>query len=230
MAVQISAKPDAGDVDRVSRFLAEKSNRAPTIVSRALNKTATWVRTRVVRAVAAEIALKQKIVRESVTVSKASYKRLEANVNVKGKRVPVIDFGARQTKKGVGYRVSKKEGRKTVPGAFISTMKSGHKGVFIREEAKGAKGLIGSVADVLMNRRSVRSVRRLRRAKAAGVDRVGRLPIREFFGPSIPGVVQKAPGLIQGLLKDAEERTQMEMSRQIEVLMGQMAKTSSEAG
>ena len=48
------------------------------------------------------------------------------------KRIPLFDFGARQTKRGVSYNLG---GRKTLAGAFIATMPTGHEGVFMRKGA-----------------------------------------------------------------------------------------------
>ena len=48
-----------------------------------------------------------------------------------GEKVPLVAYGPRQTKKGVSVSVN--VGKRTlVKGAFIATMKSGHKGVFVR--------------------------------------------------------------------------------------------------
>lgn len=52
-------------------------------------------------------------------------------LNFDGAQVPLVAYPARQTKKGVSVEVNR--GKRTlVKGAFIATMKSGHKGVFQR--------------------------------------------------------------------------------------------------
>lgn len=53
----------------------------------------------------------------------------------KAKPLPLIAFGARQTKTGVSVEVTKGS-RRILRHAFIATMASGHKGVFMREGPK----------------------------------------------------------------------------------------------
>jgi hypothetical protein len=53
----------------------------------------------------------------------------------KAKPIPLMAFGARQTKTGVSVEVTKGK-RAIVRHAFMSTMQSGHKGVFMREGPK----------------------------------------------------------------------------------------------
>jgi hypothetical protein len=53
------------------------------------------------------------------------------SVLVSGEPVPLVAYPARQTAKGVSVEVNR--GKRTlIKGAFIATMKSGHKGVFRR--------------------------------------------------------------------------------------------------
>lgn len=53
----------------------------------------------------------------------------------KAKPIPLIAFGARQTRTGVSVEVTKGK-RSIIRHAFIATMASGHKGVFMREGPK----------------------------------------------------------------------------------------------
>lgn len=53
----------------------------------------------------------------------------------KAKPLPLIAFGARQTKSGVSVEVTKGK-RSIVRHSFIATMQSGHKGVFMRRGNK----------------------------------------------------------------------------------------------
>jgi hypothetical protein len=50
----------------------------------------------------------------------------------KAKPIPLMSFGARQTKTGVSVEVTKGK-RSIIRHAFLATMQSGHKGVFMRE-------------------------------------------------------------------------------------------------
>jgi hypothetical protein len=56
-------------------------------------------------------------------------------MKVSGKPVPLAEYPVRATRQGVMVEVNKGK-RKLVRGAFIRTMKSGHKGVFRRKGAR----------------------------------------------------------------------------------------------
>ena len=58
----------------------------------------------------------------------------DLTVRVQSNQIPVFKLGARQTRKGVTVSL-----RGSYLQAFIKTMKSGHRGVFIRDRAGGAR-------------------------------------------------------------------------------------------
>lgn len=129
-------------------------------IARALNRAIMSVRTQVTRAVASNVGIKQALVRDRIRIQEARPERLEARLELRGRRLPLTAFGARQTRRGVTYRL--KGGKGLVPGGFLATMASGHRGVFVRKAP-------------------TRSRAGLRRGAPA-------LPIREAFGPSLPFV------------------------------------------
>jgi len=110
----------------------------PRVASRALNKVATWARSRVVKGLAAELGLRQSYIRKKHTrLRRATWRHLGAAVRVEGrKRIRLIEFHARQTARGVSYRIGKGGGRKRIAHAFIATMPGGHTGVYVRTGAK----------------------------------------------------------------------------------------------
>lgn len=138
-------------------------------VVRALNRTADQVRTQASRAVRdAGYNLKAATIKANIKIKRATAGNLRATVVASGRPIPLIQYGARQTGKGVTVNVQK--GRKLIAGAFIATMPSGHKGVFVR----GAGNVHKRVA---------------RNGKVSWHG----LPIRELFGPSIPdGLANKS--------------------------------------
>src|SRR5512139_1372286 len=79
--------------------------------------------------------IKASYVRKALTMRRArgsDLARLEWAVDVSGDAVPLVAYPARQTKKGVSVEVNR--GKRTLlKGAFVATMRSGHKGVFRRE-------------------------------------------------------------------------------------------------
>lgn len=57
---------------------------------------------------------------------------LRWDMRISGKPIPLSAYPSRQTSKGVSVHVNATGSRKVVKGAFLATMKSGHKGVYSR--------------------------------------------------------------------------------------------------
>jgi hypothetical protein len=120
------------------RALARLRRDAPQRVARALNRAIVSTRTVMAPAIAKDMGLKSTVVRESMRVKEAHSDRFTASLEVSGARIPLIDFGARgpEPSRGRGKVTAKVQGgRKAYPGAFIATMSSGHRGVFLRSGA-----------------------------------------------------------------------------------------------
>lgn len=128
----IELRVDAGDLARAQALLAGVHKGIEKAVTRALNKTATAARTKVIRRIAAETSLLQKVVRRAVTLRRASWKVWQAIIGIRGRPLPLIWFRARQTRIGVTFQLRKSEGRKTAEHAFLATMPSGWRGVYRR--------------------------------------------------------------------------------------------------
>lgn len=221
MDVKIQA--DSASFRQCVGWLKHKQARLPVITSRAVNKVATWARTAFAKAVSKQVAIKQAAAKKAISLTRATYRKPVAHVRITGKRISLVEFPHRQTRKGVSYRIGKGGKRTLLPGGFLATMKSGHRGAFVREYGTGILGAAKSLI-----RRKAKTARRL---LSAGKDnRVPRLPIREVRGPSIPGVIQKAEGLLAGILAEADKRLKMETERQVQVLAAQQAKIDQAIG
>lgn len=139
MTISISVKHDFSEAERA---LSRAQHVAiPAARRRTLNKLAQFAKSEAVRAIRSRYTFKAATVRKSITINRANYRSLSAEVKAIGRNTPIIELGARQTKKGVTVAVSKGK-RKLLKGAFISTMQSGHKGVFKRSSkaARRTKG------------------------------------------------------------------------------------------
>lgn len=129
----ITFRFDTTDAMRGLRLL---KGRAPHAVARAINRSASTVRTHAARELSTDLGLRVGVVKEHLELSRATAVHPVASITVRGRRIPLIDFGARGPEpsrgrgRGVSYRLPKGRGR--VPDAFITTMKSGHRGVFRR--------------------------------------------------------------------------------------------------
>lgn len=139
---------------------------------RALNRTAIAVRAVAVQAIAANLGVPQSTVRDAIVIRQATRGNPSAIIEASGSRLPLSAFRARQTARGVSYRIGA-QGRSLAPSAFLATLKSGHQGVFRRRAGQGP----------LPTRRRGR-----RKPPAAGYVMVGRKPIDELRGPSLPRV------------------------------------------
>lgn len=130
--------------------------------ARALNKMADQAKTAAAREVrSAGYNLKASVIKAQMRVKRATPGQLTASVVASGRPIPLIQYGARQTGRGVSVSVQK--GRKVIAGAFIATMRSGHVGVYVRES--GGKHV---------------------KVKKGGKASWHELPIRQLFGPSVP--------------------------------------------
>jgi hypothetical protein len=111
-------------------------SRFPRAVKRALSRAATSAKALAAKNISADTGLASKRVKDEVkTVEKSD---TQINLEVRGNRIPLIDFKARGPEpsrgrgRGVSYRLP--GGRGNAPHAFIATMPSGHRGVFQRLE------------------------------------------------------------------------------------------------
>ena len=72
----------------------------------------------IAKEVGKELAVPQKIIKEQIKSKRLSNK-LDAETSIsKSSRLALKSFGARQVAKGVSYKISKREGRKLLAGAF----------------------------------------------------------------------------------------------------------------
>lgn len=108
---------------KIGRVLRNSPREYDKALGRALNKTATKARTRAVRALAKATGLKQKRIRKDIEIFKAGKNGLSAQLKFKSRPLNLINFGARQTKKGVSHKAWGT--RRIAEGAFIATSNKG---------------------------------------------------------------------------------------------------------
>jgi hypothetical protein len=114
----------------------------------------------------------------------------------------------------VSVKVRKGEGPKVIPHTFLATMKSGHKGVYIRREArKGPKAAVRSVASVVSSLAGVR----ISGAEAAQIfgKRKHGLPIDELYGPTVVGIITGKPGTKEAIEQFASDDLDRQFDSQI---------------
>lgn len=124
---------------------------------RALNKVAAQAKVAASKEIRATgYNMKAAAIKQKITIKRASSGNAVVVIKCSGRPIPLIQFGARETRAGVS--VSVKHGRKIIRHAFVATMPSGHQGVYVR---------VGN-----------------QHKKISG--KWHGLAIKELFGPSIP--------------------------------------------
>lgn len=154
------------DIERAVRSLTEMQRAVlPTATARALNKTAAQARTQAAREIRNQYNISSRIIARHIHLNRATRSVLTASVTAEGEKLPVVAFGARQTKRGVTAQI-KRGARRLIRSAFIATLRSGHRGVFARGQYAG--------------RNFVRRTRRIRPYPKPD------LPISELFTVGVP--------------------------------------------
>lgn len=116
--ISVTTKNDS--LGRLADAVERAGKKLPREIATAVNATARKTKSFIAKGVTTELATKQKTVKQHVSQSrKANPTRLIAAVRLKKtKRIPLKEFKPRQTRAGVSYRISKRTGRSSVPGAF----------------------------------------------------------------------------------------------------------------
>lgn len=116
--IDLSIKPS--DIARLEKALGKKAKQTPRKLASAVNKTATRAKGFMAKEVNKELALTQKSIKKTISVpERANAKDLAVRVVLaESKKIPLRDYGARQTKRGVSYKISKTQGRKLINKAF----------------------------------------------------------------------------------------------------------------
>lgn len=120
------------DLDRLQR------EKVPAATVRALNKAAIAVRAEAVRQVRGQRALSATVIRNAIGISKATKSNPTAIVAASGRPIPLREYAANQTRRGVTVRVTPAGGRKLIfvngNHAFTIGRFGGH--VYVREGKK----------------------------------------------------------------------------------------------
>ncbi len=133
---------DETQINRLERVLAEVGRDIDRDLVIAINKTAKKTKSGINKEIRKELAVKASVINKALFQTKRATKPSKfAIVQLKKTdRIPLRDFSAKQVRKGVSYRISKRGGRKLVPGAFQGPrpgrMKASWKGNVFRRVGK----------------------------------------------------------------------------------------------
>jgi hypothetical protein len=113
--INISSKGIAG-LTKVVNSVAKDLKKNLAI---AINETSKTGKAGIAKKISAELAVPQKVIKQEIKNTRAAASLLRSNLRLrKTSRISLRDFGARQNKTGVSYKISKTKGRATIPGAF----------------------------------------------------------------------------------------------------------------
>jgi len=190
----IEIKFNEADVAHVKSMLRGIDDVVPKVLSRAINDTLAGVKTDASAEIRSIITAKKSAVDGTFRTVKATVTQLSGLVSSSGPPLPLIEFSARQTKAGVSVQVKKKNPRSVIKGAFIQTLKSGHKGVFWREW-HGAKGPVKKIA-------------------YGKLPKKYRLPMKQLFGSRIPDILGDDP-VMNAVLAKADDRIHKAVDKEL---------------
>lgn len=184
------------NTDNVDAVLRNFRTRYPKAIARSLNRSIVSARALMITRVSQDMGLKAADVRKEMIVREARPDKLNATLEIRGNRIPLIKFAAKGPEpsrgRGRGVRAKLPGGAKRYPHAFIATMRSGHRGVFQRVPSAKRHGAAPTRPQ---------------------------LPIYQLHGPSMPKVFNKhmPAGLERGqesLVKNLQSELRFAMSQE----------------
>lgn len=154
------------DIKPAKDYLSQLSKRElPRVIGRSLDRTAASGKTFLSRSLRERLALKKAVVDKAITkrrsgeiqtITALNLDRAWFEIRASGDPIPLRDYNARATKKGVTYQVGRRAGRRTYRAkgnlAFVVERFGGHVFVRVGPNPPGPKGA----------------------------------PIRKVYGPSLP--------------------------------------------
>jgi len=129
--VEVRIEASEVDLKRVRAALEAYPKKAQRASVRALNKAAKSGKTLLGRKIAKDMGVNVGDISRAISVRRATPTSFCVILGASLKRIPLIKFKAKATKRGVSYRAGSK--RKKLAGAFIATTPGGHTGVFMRK-------------------------------------------------------------------------------------------------
>ena len=194
---------DENDLREVRRAFSGMEKIASKVVTRALNKTLTGVKTDASAAIREVLTAKKKAVDETFKIKKASGKDMSAYIASTGKPIPLISFAHQPTKAGIRIQVRRQSAKKLWPGTFKKQLKSGHQGIFQREYHATP-------------RQPVRPG-----FPYGKLPREYRLPMKEKFGPRAPDILSNQP-VMSKVIKQAQERLHKNIEHEMKFEMSKL--------
>jgi len=193
--LQIDINP--AQIREVEAMFAGIGNSATKVLTRAINKTLTGVRTDMTDEAYQELNTTKTVIRSAVKINRATWSDISGKCFRAGKPLSLSKFtGTAQRAKGVSVKVLRSGNRTILGHAFIATMRSGHVGVFWRKTDKVGTGTKSLLAD---------------KSDYGRLPEHLRLPIKELYGPRVEDILAKA-----GRWKNVEDKANARLLKNME--------------
>jgi len=130
---RIEIKIDEKTIREAQRILRAIPGGVERVFPRAINRTVDTAATDIKRRVGQILPVPLGEIAKAINKVRASRSNWYGAIGGHYYRVPVSKYkGTRQTKKGVTFKSARTQARELIEGGFFATMKSGHRGVFVR--------------------------------------------------------------------------------------------------
>ncbi|MFO1259070.1 MAG: hypothetical protein U1E78_11765 [Gammaproteobacteria bacterium] len=136
----ISVNVNIKGLNQFQKSLKQTESNVTNKAQQALNRTLLRTRTQMTNAVGEKLNLKKKTIRELTSIQRATkVTGLIGKLIVKNKPVPLLEFNAKQNRKGVSFKIFKNRSRQLIKHSFITLDSKARDAVFKRESAARLK-------------------------------------------------------------------------------------------
>ena len=199
MEIQI----DESQLRDVQTMMTGIKNGYPKVLTRAVNKTLTGVRTDAVGEIYKDLNLTKTRIRKDFKIKKMTWSYLTARIISKGAPVGLAAFtGTRQTKKGVSVKVKRSGKRSILKHAFIADAEK--------------TATFGSITRTHVFWRKYSGPRSKPRVgfSYGALPRKYRLPVERLIGPRIQDIFDE-PKVMKPVMKMADDRLAVNLQREL---------------
>ncbi len=196
---------DTEYMEQLRRELRYTRGGLAKVLERSLNRTLRGVRTDASREIRKEVTAKDKYIKETFKLYRASAKRriLSASIVSRGGSLPLSAYDTRQRKAGVAVKVERGGSSEVIPHTFLARIYRDDKDVYQRK--------IHSTGGGYTQMRKAPSKRS--KAQYAQMPLKYRFPVKKLYGPAVPSIFRRED-IMHRLKSKAGERLETELRRQ----------------
>lgn len=207
----INVKVDQSDVKSVQRSLSHIRKGTDKALKNAINRTLTQMKKITTDEVYNVLNVKKRRIKKDLSKPRrATQTRLSGSIKSTGKPLNLIEFQARQNKKGVSVKIWRNGGRETIKHAFIFTADHGKKIVAWRAKQPSKK---------YDNDPSKIYTQKQKKWMSYGaLPPKYRFPVHGLTGPRIQDIMDK-PEVITRIENKSSIQLKKELSYQVEQLL-----------